>query len=261
MTKGIEFDGSRIQIWNEARVVATTDGTLVNFLTTEEVYSFNAAYPDVPKAEVYFWSWVSSYSSGAGEYGWGCTGIAAVGARPQEWSNTLVLGAAPAGADIFLGRAKLTRSVNPSHNWVNQPLVAPPFNDVWVPINGSMMLEEAWGFGRALSVYISGGNLVCFLQQTVGPAPGGFRSWGASSPQALSFSQGGENYSANPGIPVYSPTTAPGRKVSSGTTDNTFWIDFTKHHRDATDRATYSDPTNYASTYAVEVRGRFGRRS
>src|SRR5690606_16048208 len=89
-----------------------------------------------------------------------------VGAMPQEWSNSIVLGPAPAGADIFVGRISLDRTVSPSHSWANESLTPRVPMGQSIQITGSLLLEQVRGFCRSLSVYISGGNLIVDMQQS-----------------------------------------------------------------------------------------------
>lgn len=268
MTGSFSVEGGKIVITNDGRTVSTTDGTLVNFLTTPQNYNVNAVYPDAAKAGVY--SWTGRYikvSANLRVMVWGTYGVGAV---PQEYSFDYNLGAAPAGADIFLGRISLSRTVSPTHNWGSRPLTPLIPQGVYMPINGSLMVEQGFGIARAMSVYISGGSLILNVQHSVSVGSGGYRSWG---PQEAPFpppagnvdGSGGRNDydGGTPPLLVYSPTTSPGRKFTDfqnpGGAEATVY--YTWHRRDGNDPAVYSDPTNFSSTYAVNVQGRFGRRS
>ncbi|UYN98350.1 MAG: hypothetical protein KIT02_10265 [Devosia sp.] len=270
MSKGYQIGGGEMRVWDDGRNAMISAGAMLGFLPSEESYSFNAAFPDVPKGRIDLWDWECDFNSLAPEdqrYLWGTTGIAAVGARPQEWVDTITLTAAPSGANLFFGRVRVNRSSGPSHSWLGQTLSAAPFANLWVPAGGSMELEAATGFSRGLSIYITGGNLVARLDQSVSGQCGGFRSWGDSNPQSLADSKGGQNRYGGSGStaqPVWFPTSSPGRKVSSGTTGILVGPgapQYQRHKWDGTDPPTYSDPTDYSATYAVEVVGRFGRHA
>lgn len=277
MSTGYKIGGGEFRVWNETRNAMISSGALVGFLPTEHTFEDTASFPDVQKGRLDGWSWYSRWSppNAPSAYGWYCFGVAMVGARPQEWSSNRTLGVAPTGANLFLGRVRIVRSSGPSHPWLGQTLSAPGYNNQWVPINGavSMELEEAIGFSRGLSIYIAdgtdaapgtAGRLTLRLEQSVSGKCGNLRSWGDASVNPGGTSQGGENRWAGTGNdaqPVLIPTDEPGRKVSSGTTGNPLSVGRTRHKWDGPDPPTYSDPTDYSSTYSVEVVGRFGRHA
>ena len=267
MSGSFGFSGGQLVIQKDGRTVLSTSGTLVQFLTTERTFSQNCAFPDVPKGEIYFYGYDVNYSALAGGYNYAFTNISTVGARPQEWSNQIVLGAVPAGADIFWGRISLTRTVSPSHAWGNESLTPRVVQGQYMQITGSILLEQVRGLSRVLSVFISGGNLIADLQQSCGPVSGNFGTWGSPLAEGSS-ARGGENsapsgagrlvYAGNPGL------------TGTGTVENfysssPFIPDLVgtavRFQNGGTNESPYSDPTNYASTYAITVRGRFGRRS
>lgn len=269
MSKGFRIDNDGLTVWNESRTVFTSAaGRLVNFLNTPQSYSFSAAYPDALKGRIGMWRWFSSYTSLGEAYGYAVIGGSLVGARSQEWNNTIALGPVPAGANLFVGRVRVTRTVSPSHTWLGETLAAPAIAGKWTPLHGSMILERAWGFARALSIYISGGNLIAFLQQSVSGNCGGYRSWGAASPAIAANSAGGGNAwlggTGTMAQPVYELVGAPYVKSTSGTESGTsgyIFVPYTRHRWDGADPPAYADPTNYSSSYSVEVVGRFGRHA
>src|SRR5690606_38391456 len=117
-------------------------------------FSQNCVYPDVPKGEIYLFAYDVDYSSLAAGYGYTFTNASCVGAQPQEWESQLVLGSAPDGADIFWGKVSLTRTVNPSHSWGDESLTPRVVQGQYMQITGSMLLEQARGLSRVLSVFI-----------------------------------------------------------------------------------------------------------
>lgn len=281
MTKGFEINSYGFKIWNEDRIVFDTTGELINVSNAEYINSFSAVFPDAQKNAIRLWSYSVEYRAlVTPPYLWECYGMAAVGAQNQEWSNIIDLGPAPSGANMFLGKAQITRTVSPTTTWAGTPLDAPPFNGQWVPINGSMILEQALGISRAMSIYIADGsptkpgtigNLVAFLQHSVSNRMGGYRQWGTQLVPANTTTSGGENQWTGPnttGFSVYFPPTdgsSPAAKSSAATTSNftggtnSVAAGYRRHRWDGTDPPVYSDPTNYSSTYSVNLSGRFAR--
>jgi hypothetical protein len=106
LTKGFQFDATlgRIQFINDARVVATTDGTLVNVLPTVHTFSGQTlTFPDPPKDVCYFWAASNREVAGPpAQKGRGETCACFITALAQEYSNKTTLMAAPAGADFFI---------------------------------------------------------------------------------------------------------------------------------------------------------------
>lgn len=277
MSGSMRYESGELVIRNGSRATFTTAGDLVQFLTTEQTYSASLAFPDVPKGELYGAAYDIDYTAGGGgpsQYGYDIINVAGVGARPQEWSNTITLGSVPSGAEVFIGRATLSRTVAPSHGWVNGTISPRVPMGVGIQITGSFTLEQELGFGRGLSIYIADGSaarpgtpgqLVAHIQQSVGPACGGAGVWGTLiAPNQDSI--GGENvFPSGGGILVYQNPSAPYTNSISGTT---FAADYyapgglldivASMLRGGSSAAVYSDPTNYASTYSLTVQGRFG---
>lgn len=251
-------------IEQDGREPFTTAGDLLMLLTSEQTFTANLVYPDAVKTEIYGWTWVSDDDPFSSDYAWGATGQSLVGALPQEWSNTVVLGAAPSGANIQMGRAAFTRSVSPSHSWWSYPLDVLVPTGVEMQIAGSFILEQAPGFCRAVSIYIDGGNLVAFLQQSISVGAGNYNAWGNSTP-VPGNSAGGENTSSGgASIPVYANSASPYRRTGSGIAPigvgpGSVGTQIARFRNGGASEATYLDPTNYSSTYALTVKTRFGR--
>ncbi|MEO9297558.1 hypothetical protein [Devosia alba] len=265
MAGAVGYVDGELVITKDGRTVLTTMGKLIQFLTTEQTFTTSAVYPDVPKGEGYVWEYHVVKEPGG--YSVAVDNSSSVLARPQEWTNQLVLGAVPAGADIFIGRISLNRTVAPTHSWSSEALVPRvPMNQA-MQITGSILLEQVRGLGRVMSVFISDGNLVLDLQQSCGPVSGNFVTWG----QPLAFEQsslGGVNSApSGPGKYValadigYSGSGGVAKFSSTNPFEETVLSIVSRYQKGGSTQAVYSDPTNYGTTYAVTVKGRFGRRS
>lgn len=264
---GFEIVAGQMKVTNGSRVVSTTEGTLVNLLpaANDVSLSFNAVFPDVPKGELHTWyADTNDDPLTIGSYANREACSARITATPQEWSQMTILMAVPTGADIFVGRMKLVRSVAPSHAWGGRALDMLPKSNEWLPFSGSVLLEAEFDFARALSVFIESGNLVLHQQQSVGPAPGGYGIAIPASNARREYTKSKLIPGAVEGIPIYYPGNFSPWYITS--TDYVSFSQFKQDHRHAVGsmgQATVPspDPTNYGATYAVEVVGKFGRRS
>ena len=272
MTTEMIENASGITIKHDGRTTFTTDGRLVNFLPTESVYTFNASFPDAVKAKAGFWYWSIQWSppGAPSAYGWHSLGMAGVAAAKQKWTNIIVLGDAPPGANLFLGRARLTRTVSPNTTWMGQTVTPPDFAGRWIPVAGSMLLEQAVGFARAISIYVANGTpgregpvgkLVAYLDHTVSGNCGGYRAWGDP---VYTTGRGGENAWFGGGASgqlIWTPSAlGPSKKQSSGVASGSIFLTQPDRHKwNGSDPPVYDDPSNYASTYSIELAGRFGR--
>lgn len=268
------FENGQMVIEHHGRRVATTEGTLLQFLTTEQVFTSSITFPDAIKTQLYSLQYV--ISDGGGRWGAVGTWYSAVGARPQEWKSTVVLGSAPAGADLWVGRVSLVRTKAPSHTWLGQTIdaIGAQETQLW----GSMVVEEGPAIARGLTIDVvpsatpgQPGQLVAKLEQTVGPAAGNFGITGyipAGAPGS-----GVENVVAGGGaaLPVFWRLFAPyyhqtPEVIDFGTTAGDLagstprgWANSRRFG--GANAAAYDDPTDYSSIYTLTVRGRFGRRS
>lgn len=275
MSGGIDISGGRIVITNGPRTVATTNGTLLQFLTSSATFGASLVFPDASKGQLYQWQYQITRAPGDN---FAVTRLArsAIGALPQEWSNTVILGAAPAGADIFIGRATLTRTVAASHTWLGQTIS--PMIPTGVPIQingGSMLVEAAIGITRSLTIDVESGNLVAKLEHSVGPPAGNFNAQGTVPAQVPGTSippnnvtRGSENVAVSgAGIPVFWRDFAPyyindGQSFSGGVFPQNQATQFANAPRyGGVEQVSYDDPTNYSTTYSLSLTGRFGRRS
>lgn len=261
------IQGGQIVIREGARVVATTNGTLVNLLPTEFTANIDVAFPDFQKSLIYHWRWFNDYNSLAeqvGQFNACASGVVAV---PQEFAQASILAAAPAGADIFVARVRINRINHPSHDWIESPMTPLVIQNQWLPFSGSVLVEAEVGMARAFSLYISGGNLVLHRQQSVCVAPGGYGvyggpiGWNVGDPDGER--RGGEILARDEqGFLVYRIEEKFSSRVISG---GSFGFSAYQSHRisgfGATDSCSMVDPTDYASTYRVNIVGKFGRRS
>ena len=274
MSKGITFDASagRIEIINGARTVATTDGTLVNLLPTLETFTGQTAtFPDFQKNNMYIWGSGENFGGGAGTFRKAESCITYITAKAEEYSDVDVLMAAPAGADFFVGEFKISRTTAPASTWMGRNLSVLPIQSQWMPIMGSAsaLLEAEIGMARALHIYITGGNLVMEVQQSVGPPPG-YNALYSSSSGGLSGGGATVNGSntasgANCGIPIYyRDSKAYGYSTNptgGAQSDTTLAGPDIEYRWDGGHPCARNDTTSYTSIYNVDIRGRCGRRS
>lgn len=271
---GFEIVSNRIVITNGPRTVATTDGTLLQFLTTEQTFTTDIDFPHVNKTQLYqyeYWITQGSLSNSAAER----KARSVVGALPQEWSNTVVLGAAPAGADLFVGRVAMTRTTSPSHTWRGAGITPLLPAGKFFQLTGTILVEAALGISRAMTVDVVPnanpsfpGQLVARLQHSVGPAAGNFRQSGVMPPAAPlvgNTNRGAENIALDgEGIPIWWDDTPPYylnefSTFSGGVPSASTWVNRARYG--GINSVSYYDPTSYATRYAITVKGRFGRRS
>lgn len=272
---GFEIEDGQIVIRNGSRVVATTEGTLVNLLPSAYDYTntINVVFPDFTKDYAYNWQWINDYNaSGDPEVAMDnfCSTQQTIPA--QSFSDTTTLATAPSGADIFVAMVRLTRTASPSHSWAGSAITPLPPTGVWLPFSGSVLVEAEIGMARAFSLYIADGTtaapgtpgaLTLHRQQSVGTPPGG---WGSYGNPGFNWivpvdGNGGEwVYGSAPGIPVVT--------IDAQNSDSTIYpVDFmspqfkTNHRRGGANACSTSLSTNFGSTYSVEIVGKFGRRS
>lgn len=261
---GFIFDPAAGQIRIEAgtRTVATSEGLLIGLLPQLSGIdtSINVAFPDFSKAWLYDWRWISNYNFLNEKYGWVSSGQTSLTVLPQEFEQTQIIAAVPSGADYFKGHIRINRPSAPSHAWGGQPLNVLPPGDVWIPLTGSVLLEAEVNMSRLLSIYISNGNLVAQRKQTVGPAPGGYGQFG-STPFPFQATGSGGNWFplGGAGLPVLGGSFVSSSGTSGGTFPPTTQLN--QHKWNGSSPASTSDPTNYGSTYFIEIIGQFGRRS
>jgi len=266
MTDGFSVEDGKIVITKGARTVATTDGTLINALTSpvfDDTITVN--FPDPPKGRAGFWSFSSSYNFIDEAYGWGSTGQTHFTRLPQEWAQTSVIGSVPTGADLFWARIRINRTTAPSHTWLTQTIAVRPKENVWLPFSGSVIVEATYGMVRAFSIYIDGSDLVLHRQQTIGPKTRGYGAAGDTTVQFQQSSSWAEMYGhGSEGMAVCISTSSPYRKVSSGVKIGEFNAPSSecfRHKWNGSDPPSQTDPTDYESEYSVDVYGQFARRS
>lgn len=259
---GLAISNGVAEITYGARRVATTNGTLVCLLPTRQTFNRTVTFPDFAKDYYYHWEFDERYRSGDGSYAIGNSAQAFITAKPQEYSSKQTLMAIPAGADFFLGQVVIQRTGAPANTWMGGAINCLAQQGVWMPWRGSCVVEQMINMTRAIHVSIEGASLVLELEQSVGPAPGGYGSYGDSSPASVANKTGHtETYGSVAGMPVWTSTSAPYRSEDSATGSDWHTINWKSTQLGNTKSASVSDPTNYASTYSLNIRGRFGRRS
>lgn len=246
------------------------------------VTDHNAVLPDASKGRMYthIWRYIRPPASFTGTE----AGRAFVTALPQEWSDTTALLDAPDGTDVFVGQIRLSRTSAPSHNWLGSAINKLVPENVWITVLGgtSMLVEAHLGFARALSVYLDDDpesapyrKLVLHQQQSIGPAPGGYGGFGTgysafSNPGNFDTGNSGETgHNGTAGWPVYYPgdTGAPHYRFRNVPIDEAdpfsaaLWVPPTTYRASGSTPPSITDPTNYSSTWQIDLRGHFGRRS
>jgi hypothetical protein len=271
MADGFELynSGSDLRIVYSGRTVLDTAGNLINLLPSAYDISqtFNCVFPDFTKDYVYTWSWINDYTSLGNSVAQDSACSSSVAIPKQDFEQVTNIVAAPTGADVFVGRVRLNRTSSPSHTWGGSTIQPLQKMNEWIPfVSGSLLMEAELGMARAMSMYVSGGQLVLNREQSVSNPPGGFGSWGGPAYNWVSPADGsgGENvYGSAQGIPVaqidnqnvspniYSPANSP--LVPSYDTRTRLG----GSNACSISLAGY----NYGSTYQVELVGAFGRRS
>lgn len=270
--RGMDFNPTtgQLSFFYDDRIVATTDGTLICLLP--DLVSFSALsvqFPDPAlKDYAYSFRWVQTrqFVPGEGEDAYRQTnnGQVIFTRRPEELLTSSNLIAVPDGADIFVGQVKINRTVNPSHTWFNNPLQVLPKQNEWIPLTGSLLMEQGIGIARALHIYPEDGFLKMEIQQSVGPAVGGYGQTGVFSRGATSRSAREVVFNVGPGMAAWTSSEVPYRKTDfrDNETDSQLGPSlFTPIRRGESNQVSLVDPTNYRTLYSVDVRGYFGRRS
>ena len=270
----LTVDGQLI-IMDGDRVVASTEGTLINLLPTERVFSgVELSFPQ--PAMDYCYGWRGKDDRGFNpspeepdshaQNNLAQIFFTAVG---EEIEDAQVLMAAPEGADIFFGLVRLNRVTDPTHTWYGRTLDPVLPQNVWIPWIGSGMPEAGLGVTRLIHLAIEGGNLILAAQQSVSDTPMGgvAHEWG-DYPASSIFTTAGDNeggnfvYNAAPGFGVWTSTASPYRKNSNRVIDTDGNpADFTTHQRGSSDPVSTTNPTSYQSDYTADIKGFFGRRS
>lgn len=263
--KGYSFDPDlgRLSFVNGTDLITSSDGTLVNVLTSSHSFSVTASLADLSKDICYYWSAVVKSAGGGGnQQAQACTCY--ITAVPQEYSNTTTLMAVPAGADFVIGRIRLNRTTSPASNWMGRALAMLPASNQWMSIFGSFgcLLEADVGLSRSLSVYIDGSNnLVLEKKQSVGAAAGGYATFTTESDGTNYWNEGSFEKDTTAGIPV-SYRDSKGSSFASGGSMLTGPTSGAKtFKRTGSSPCAKNDNTNYATAYSVEIEVRFGRRS
>jgi hypothetical protein len=295
VTDGLDISGGNIVVTTAGRKVIDTAGHYVMGLPSS-IQSITKAitYPDPPKAYWYNWRWYTFDQGGGGTswYLWNA-GALWVSLLPQEWQQDTVVCPAATVADGtplgFLGKVRLNRTKAPSHNVNTAALSMRVPTNVWIPNSGSMLLEYVeFGVARTLTLMISGGNLILRQRQSivaafVTGADGGYGTYGDSGSGTIpsgTGQQGGAwwslSYTKNSdgsrntgaaylGIPVFhdasrdnlhalSETTTPTNNPGVLQTCNPFSFAEGSTYINA-----FQDPTDYSSTYTVDIEGEFVR--
>lgn len=261
----------------DREALAIPSGRLLQLIPDElTIDDTDLSYPDLPKGSMktHIWQIVQNLLVSP-NYAFTETGRAFITATPQEYSTTGILAAVPTGCDVFVGRLKATRTAAPSHGWLGASLAILCPEDEWIDPS-FVPFEAGLGFMRALHVYMSGGNLIWHIQQSLGDAPGGYGNHPGNpggEPSSIGTPFGGGNTrnggeTVNGGVagwPIYYPgdTGAPHYRTRSYL-DNAFAFSVQVpqlHRASGGTPPTLADATNMASTWRFDLRGQFGRRT
>lgn len=277
MTKGFVFDPSTgtMEFKDGVRDAWTVpSGKLVTRLPTPHTETnYNAVFPDFSKDRFYRHAWTSASNVGAGTWDLNESCATGISVLPQEWSSVVDLADAPDEANLFVMMIRLTRTVNPSHNWLNAAIPKLVKEDVWIPCTGSILLEGSLGMARAMSIYVDVDpmsshyrKLVLHLEQSVAVAPGGYGTVGSGENVQVPTSgtaNGGEFvYTTSAGVPVYIPASSPSVKSRYELYDPFVPIapiNPQLMRRGGAQQCTITDPTNYSSTWQFDLTGQFAR--
>lgn len=272
MSSGFElYNGNQdFRILDGTRTVLTTEGMLINLLPPEEDIdlTFSVIFPDFSKDYLYNWQHIFGYTSLGNSVGYDSACQVQLTIPEQSFEDEINLMAAPTSSDIFVGSITMNRTSAPSHTWNGLPINPLQKMGSLTPfISGSVLAEAAIGMARAFSIYVSGGFLKLHRDQSVSTAPGGWGGYGTTYDWVNpADGGGGENvFGSNPGIPVLltatndvaayqvSPANSPVGTVPSDT----------RTRRGGPNACAIPNPAsfNYGSTYSVNLKGAFGRRS
>jgi len=287
--------GADMIIGKDGRTVFTSAGRMATLLPSANDFGTDASpqsvtltYADVSKGWLYNWRWQSNYVAGSSgqQYNLGERGDTFISAFAGESSSTTILTAAPADCNVFIGKVKLSRPTAPNKTWLGNTIAVKPPENVWIPFNGSLLLEEQVGLARAFSIYIDGsGNLVLHQQQSVSVPPAFSETdtgdhtlyYGASSGPDGTHSttaSGGEwahsgASGAAIGLPVYNDASLSVAKTylvslftpGVGNPDNRCRRTTNSAFVGSQAAPVSPDPTNYSSVYSLQIAGKFGRIS
>jgi hypothetical protein len=251
----ITFDG---------RDVLHTNGTLISLQSGLKTYSQSMSFVDGTKDWAYVNQWYQS-TAPVDQYHQESLGQTIFTRLPQEITTSVDLDNVPTGADIFVGQVKLTRTTSPSHPWFGETLVCKPGEGHWLTWSGSSLIESATGITRLLHMYPESGKLKLKAQQSIGSPMGGYgnrgNAIGRSPVGRLGIST---TMLSAQGFPAWSSSAVPYSRASAQDSTSSSPLGaplYNPHARTGSTPATTVDPTNFTSTYTVDVRGYFGRRS
>lgn len=265
----VRIVNGQLTVLDDARLVIAAPGNIIPLLPTAydlTITNLDLDYPDPPGDHAYIHQWISTYDPFDEDYSHSNSCAVGFTRLPQEWSQTQVLGTAPVGATFVVVRARLQRTIAPSHTWNTQSLIARPPDNEEVPFAGSLLLESVTGISRLLHVTLDPltRQVVLEREQTVGAAAGGFGSWGNPSPLLSQNSSGGSLlFGSAAGHFVYSATGSDYVKSSGPVTSSFQFITPTnylgRHQRSGALPGSLSDPTNYAVRYRLNATVMFGK--
>lgn len=262
----------RITITKSGRTVIDSGvGKMLALIPTIVDIKKTITFPDFKKDIRNLW-WFDT-SGGGTTVSYQGTSQNFITAIPQELKTTIVLGLVPKGVNHFQGRIKIARTKAPS-TWMGQVPPVRPKENQWLLFNGgSLMMERRRNMTRLLHIFISGTNLVAQVQQSVGPAPGGYGAHGDQYGITNSFVEKAtgslESFVKVAGTPIYTDLSHfkqifPKDTKPVGGSSPYFYPEYfsvvSNMKLGGTNAPSTLDPTNYASTYTIELQGQYGHR-
>jgi hypothetical protein len=237
---------------------------LVSMLPATEDLSLTVpiVFPDFTKDYAYSWTWVNDYNSFAGEVAEDNSCSTKVTVIEQDWAAETDLATLPDGINIVFMLGRLTRTVAPSHSWGGSTIEVRAKTGVWLPWSGSVLVEAEIDMSRAFSIKVEDGVLKLHREQSVGPPPGGWGSYGGPPFSFISPSDGSGGefvYGSAPGLGVVDIET---RNSAASIHDaDLFAPNYKETHRRGGSAACSTNlSTNFSSTYQLELICKLGRR-
>lgn len=257
-------DAGTLTVSEDGHTVFDPAHQLVSMLPASEDFSLTVpvVFPDFTKDYAYSWTWVNDYNSFAEQVAEDNACSTKITVIEQDWAAETDIAALPDGVNIVFMLGRLTRTVAPTHSWGGSTIEVRAKTGVWLPWSGSVLVEAEIDMSRAFSVYVEDGILKLHREQSVGPPPGGWGSYGGPQFSAISPSDGSGGefvYGSAPGLGVVNIET---RNSSATIHDVNFLTPNykTTHRRGGSAACSTSLTTNFSSTYQLELIGKLGRR-
>lgn len=236
---------NRILLEKDGRAIFDSDAWPVQFFPSADAIEVTktVSYPDFLKGNAY------AYAQGliGSDVYTSCRSYITMGY--QEWgpgaTNNLsaeVIGTVPAGTDLLMVMARITRTKAPSAINGNVPVVLPHSSTGWVMLHGgSLILEAHAPYARSLQIRLDGTNVVLERRQSVSNK--GYSYWTpGNNPNVSGWTYGG---TAGPLGHIVSQVQTKGPSFDPSA--NVL-------RRNGSSPCSLTDNTDYSSTYSIEFR-------